>query len=473
MAKVVLFHPLVHKDAAKTYAGSLGLSFVYSFLKKQGHELLYIDSNLDSDIGTVYERIKAFNPGYFGITVFDEALQKRIPRFMKSLKNDFPDIVIVLGGPSATEKPREVLEKTGADFAVQGDGIPTIQHIIDGELDNPGIARFEGDEFVSTGLAPYNPDEWHADADTFEKARYTYPALSTVGCPKPCNYCTHRKIFPKVIKRELEDVIVDMSTVASKVKDGKFFLFNDDNFLVYPDRLVEIDDAIAAAGLPQKLAFQASADYVLRAEEQLRKTAKRIDAVTIGVESFVDAQLKRYGKGTTAEQNHQALELLRELGITRHIFSIVGDKHTDMDELCEVATVFAEHPEYLFMLTGSFVYADHNKEDPYEGVPEFVHMFNHFFQNIDGGNYSDFLFHAEKRAMKGDPIPEQRMKDIEILLQAVLIITNNFKKEKMSQDEALKNMNRYSNKMLIMLSHLYCTNHDLDIADETETQSEP
>ncbi len=422
MAKVALVHPVITDRRGEHYPGHLGLSFVSSHLKENGNSVVYANmASSDSGEGII-KTVKEFRPDFVGVTVqrdYVDLAAEMIARVRMAAKK----AVYVVGGPGATRDPEKILRATQADYVVIGDGVPTMQHIIDQNLDAPGIGFLDKKKFVSTGPAKYNPNAWSVDPDAFSSKWYAFPIISSVGCAyKMSSFCDLRNVFPKTRARDIAAVVNDMKLLAKK--DPLRFSMVDDDFLVNRGRTVQLDRAMAQAGLEQHVSFLTRADNLLWEENYLWASRQRYDRTTIGIESFLKPQLDRWKKGTTPEQNHAAIELLRKMGIEPIIYMIVGDEKSDMGEFEQVSEVFSEHPEYLHLLSGGVLLGRYEyKEDPLESYDEYALVYGYFFHRLFSAFNSKEGESASKKLMQafmdGKQVSEGKKKGIREVFRIV------------------------------------------------------
>lgn len=467
MAKVALVNPISSRD--RFYTGHLGLSFISSYLKKQGHDVLYLDvnhyKNPDSGVSryNIARRAANFGAEYVGVTTCDTRLYE-VRDSMRYLHKHLKKAIFIAGGPASTRNPEKIL-KLGFHVAVVGDGIPTIQHVIDAEGKTPGMCYSTTKKgFVDNGFAEYNPSLWEIDTSVLRKGTTGHNVISSVGCRyKKCKYCTITDAFPKIKRRPVKKIIDDMKALNDYNGSLKTFSFDDDNFLNSPKRLVEIVDAMEKAGLPQKISFQARADDVLRAKKELRYAKKKVNEVRMGVESFLDEQLERWDKGITAKQNHRAIEFIANLGdlpgVDPKIYIILGDMETDMDEIKRVCDIFVDHPEYMLMMPkpNLYVYPENPRGD-YSDYPEFMRLYERFFAQIGNNNNTPSTWESQMNIKhKGKRVIKARKKELEkVFRKDVHKIIADQTAGKLSFEEAEKELMFYSDFTLHLLTHLYC-----------------
>ena len=200
MAKVALVQP-VEADK-KEYSGHLGISYLSSFLKKMSHEVLVADVSMD---GYITGPINSFAPDFVGITIWD-GTTKKVGEIISVLRASNPETKYIIGGPEVTLDTQEALIATEADFGVVGGGIPTIEHIIQGDLNQVGIAHLENGKLVSQGRARYNVEQWMVDVTTIpDERKGNYTTIRSIGCDYgQCDFCRLGLMFPDIETRPVD-----------------------------------------------------------------------------------------------------------------------------------------------------------------------------------------------------------------------------------------------------------------------------
>lgn len=444
MAKIALIEAQRITGLQEVYGGQIALSILSHHLKENAHEVKVYDVN---DVGTIdltfngatveyiVSKAKHFAPDYVGFTLMRDSI-KDVAEMIANLRKHLPaQTKYIIGGSEATVNTKSALEKTKADFAVVGEGTTGLEDLIDGKLDAPGIAYLDDQKFVSHGRAPYMLDLWQMDVSTMAQNDFNnYVLVSTMGCPNRCAYCDNYKQWPKIEKRPLKNVVKDMQAYVESRLVERFF-FYDDDFLLFPKRLLELDKMMEDSGLEQKISFLSRADSVLKALEVIDKVSGRISSIFMGIESFLPAQLKRMKKGVTAEQNHQALEELRKRGIQHRVNLIVLDKYSDLREVKQVSDVLVEHPEYLTIIRGTQLW--HYQDNPFT-YPDYMGIFNTILTALAMGRHMECAIGSYHSYMRGEKVLDKRKKEIKKRFDRIYTLMEGMATGRISKDQAIK-----------------------------------
>jgi hypothetical protein len=182
-----------------------------------------------------------------------------------------------------------------------------------------------------------------------DSSAYYSRVESSRGCHHDvCTFCTRPPINKDIDltwnRRNISDVLLDIQEL--KDKGIHFFTFTDEDFVGSDlNGACKIADGIKSIGGLQ-FSLSLRADHVFNpfgsvTENELRKRliSKLRDAglylIFIGVESLSNSQLKRYGKGTLAEDNIRSLQLIQQTGIEMEIGFILFDPLLTKIELQE------------------------------------------------------------------------------------------------------------------------------------------
>ncbi|MFW6354713.1 MAG: radical SAM protein, partial [Verrucomicrobiota bacterium] len=132
------------------------------------------------------------------------------------------------------------------------------------------------------------------------------------GCPWDCSFCSawtfygrsYRLADPQVIAEELQSI-----------REPNCFIVDDVAF-VRPEHGMAIAEAIEQRGIRKRYYLETRCDVLIRNREVFRRWTKLgLRYMFLGFESLDEAQLKLFRKRVTPNQNFEALDVARELGI--------------------------------------------------------------------------------------------------------------------------------------------------------------
>ena len=246
-----------------------------------------------------------------------------------------------MGGYFPTFHYPAILKEWNIDSVVLGEGDLTIVQLARSVLRNqedwkniPGLAYNSKGKIIANNRPRLTPLEIlpHPARDNLSQVKEQYESFGAIvttsrGCPYSCSFCQISKFYQEGGKptrrvRKLEDVADELSELKQEFAPDWFF-FGDDVFIgprredkKYARQLAKL---ITEAGIGIPFYFMTRVETVERTLFSELKEAG-LFRVQLGVESFVDSQLRRYRKSTTRRKNLEAIQTLKSLGITPEIF---------------------------------------------------------------------------------------------------------------------------------------------------------
>ncbi len=289
-------------------------------------------------------RIRAGNPTAVGISAVGnvwDSLLTVTARIKAATKKP-----IVVGGYISTLP--EIMEMTDAiDVLFLGEGEARGPDVFKALAYNdtqredalskiPGLLyRTQAGEIRRTGPTPFieEIDPFQPTLERTVKGDIAYLYASR-GCYARCTFCDIRDQIGFGVRRmsggKLSEVIEELATRFGIKEIG----FYDDDFLHAtgePGRIDEIAPTLRKYGVV--IDFQTRATDVMRRREEISRNRDCISHVSVGAESFVREQLRRWNKSVTPEQNMRAFEILSSLGVPYRALLIMVDGETTPEEI--------------------------------------------------------------------------------------------------------------------------------------------
>jgi radical SAM superfamily enzyme YgiQ (UPF0313 family) len=145
------------------------------------------------------------------------------------------------------------------------------------------------------------------------------------GCPFRCNFCALWKLTNgKYIRRKPENIVQELSGIKEK-----FVFFADDESLVDAERMKALAGLIKEAGIKKRYFLYGRSDTIIKHPE-LIKIWKEIglERVFVGLEFFKDEDLQYINKGSTVENNREAVKILQANGVEIYASFMVRPEFT-------------------------------------------------------------------------------------------------------------------------------------------------
>ncbi len=337
--RFLLLNPPMDYDVIKkeysfeAYLPPLGLLYIASVLEREGHAVQVIDFIAEE---FTEEKLRSYvkTVDIVCITVPSQVATSAA-KITSFLKQEFPDTVVVIGGPHCTIQQEAIFDEIDADISVMGDGEQTILDIIKMLQTNGDLRSVRGIFFKEKGIVKQGlPSQEIDDLDSIpfparrHIRRYEYgkqvisgvtyfargkitSVITTRGCPFHCRFCISRAIFEKTRLRSAENVVEELEEIAEEY-DSVFAV--DDNFLMDKKRAHTIMDLLIQKKLD--LDIWIAGARVTDADAALFKKMKKagVKSLEFGIESGNPEVLDYYNKKITLAQVERAVKLSRQSG---------------------------------------------------------------------------------------------------------------------------------------------------------------
>jgi radical SAM superfamily enzyme YgiQ (UPF0313 family) len=343
---------------------NLGLGYLKSSLSKKGIQSTIIDAPaMQLDLECVLALVYKLQPTIIGLSIINETLEIS-ETFAHAVKKFLPNAIIVLGGHLPTNAPEEVLENCKAfDIVVRGYGEDTFCELSKAILNKEPYSRIKGLAIRVDGVIKLSDKrDFNTDLDSIPFPDRTAVAfkiqngymptarlITSRGCPYNCTYCTtpafmdshNLQNYTKWAFRSPKNVVDEIQSLYNNL-GVKVFILCDDEYVARPlgglPRTIEIASEILQRKLDIKYwAMFRVDDFTESSKEMLMKIKESgLWGVFLGVETGSNKQLSVYGKGTSVEQNAEAVKLFKDLDILVEIGAITFHPEISMNELAEI-----------------------------------------------------------------------------------------------------------------------------------------
>jgi len=323
---VLLIRPNVHVDIADfsgfSFAEPLDLGYLAAYAKAEGYDSDIVDMIVDKNGRNITKLLKrkkydmvAFT-GHVTAAVAINELAAKVKKFDKS-------IVTVVCGIMAAVNPF-MYDTIVLDAIIKTDPYETFTQILDkmqvGETDYVSLNGVYHKDKPETEIVKYTPKYFPLReklADYAHAYRHSYLGTcvsikTSFGCPNSCNFCLYAKGgYGKYWERDLEDVFAELI----HIKEPNIMIL-DDNFTANIKRLEAFIDGLEKYNIKKTFFMLATTKAVANNPDIIKRfTDNGLKYVFLGVESFRDEELEALNKRTTAQNNHDALKVLKDLDI--------------------------------------------------------------------------------------------------------------------------------------------------------------
>lgn len=359
---------------------ALGILYIASMLESKGHEVSVIDVNISKiSLAQLIREIEKFNPNIIGISSTTWSYHNALD-IARALKNQFPEIIIVFGGPHASFEYLETLSHNYVDYVIRGEGELAMVELIEALLGKRKITEVKGLAFRKNGkivLTDERPKIEHLDSlphpawhllrkDLFDPERYIMGVVVTSrGCPFNCIFCSTSSFHGhKVRYHSISYVMEEIEIVSELFKRsarGMNFIFGDDTFTLNRKRAEQICEEMKKRGIDASFWCETRIDLInTRMLELLREAG--CEVLLFGIESVTPEVLRVVGKNINMEKAVEMANISQKLGIAVDVSFIVGLPYETMDSVRNIKK-FVERiePHHVFIgplmvLPGSPIY---------------------------------------------------------------------------------------------------------------------
>ncbi len=338
----------------------------------KGIPYLCIDAKLDNlaygDIITKIQNNTSIEDiTFIGITISTSTAAHDDFDFVTFIKNEFPDIPIVVGGPHVTALPNDSLKTCrGVDIVVRYNGLLplldiydyfTSQNKIKSLSDIPGIVfRGEKNKVVANAICQRTTDyvgsltrpRW----EDFSQAS-TYYVFSALGCPHRCSYCFNETNF-LYGKKPVDMIIDELNLLINKFKMTNFS-FSDPTFAVDKIHSKEVLQRMIDEGISEKVKWDCWTRVTVPDQEfcyLMKKAGCKL--ISLGVESGSNEVLRRANKGINTDQIAQGVKIVKESGIRCEFFLVfgqIGETAEDIRKTIDMAVNLNPHVVKVGIMT--------------------------------------------------------------------------------------------------------------------------
>jgi radical SAM superfamily enzyme YgiQ (UPF0313 family) len=156
MRVVVADPPALEKRYDNSYP-NIGALYIISYLRRAipGVEVRYLESNCN--LRQHIDYLRNFKPSIYGLS-FTSKTVRLAAATIAAVREQFPDTVVVCGGPHATALPQQTLQMTNADIVVRGEGEETLAEIVKAVTNRTDLADIPGITFKAQDRIFDNPN---------------------------------------------------------------------------------------------------------------------------------------------------------------------------------------------------------------------------------------------------------------------------------------------------------------------------
>ena len=334
-------------DPTTPYSDQMNLGLVYlgSYIDKIGYDVRIVDMNFRKHdaYNRLNEAVAEFKPDVVGISIISYFAFGEVRNLLRKLRGQTKSKIIV-GGTSPSMFPERMLsENDEIDYLVFGEGEKTLAELL-GVLSQgsgrfsgiKGLAYRDGSRVIVNGKRPLIGDLDSLPMLNFDLVdlvaksgflyyKDTYIMTTSRGCPYNCSFCLSNILCGRNWKYFSAQRVVDEIENAYHKYNLRRISFQDDNFVMRPQRVIEICRMIRQRGLNIKLWLDGGIRADRLTEESFRELcASGLELGVLAVESGSPKVFEMIGKGETLAEVEKTLSMLKFANIDLSIFMILG-----------------------------------------------------------------------------------------------------------------------------------------------------
>lgn len=350
--KVLLIAP-----PSSSYLGAVrppdGLGYLAQSLLEAGIECAVEDMRVRGRLARLGKKIRAFQPDLIGVSLVSFEY-KRSYELINEIKESYPRIPIIVGGPHVSVLGKTVLDEcTAIDFGIVHEGERPIVQFCRGQVPHeeiPGLLYRRNGEILSG--PPPSP---LMDLDNISFPRHTVCNLgryaremnivTSRGCPYRCIFCPNSLTAKKFRARSAENVVDEIEYWYSRGITQ--FNVSDDNFTLIKERVYDICDEIQRRDLKGLFIRCANGLRADRVDRDLLARMKEVGfrEVAFGADGGNNRVLRDIvHKGETIEDIERALQDACDLGLNVKLFIIVGHPGETMADIEDSLALAQRYP---------------------------------------------------------------------------------------------------------------------------------
>jgi radical SAM superfamily enzyme YgiQ (UPF0313 family) len=336
--------------------GNLGIGYLASTLRKNGFEVEVIDFQIDPEL--ILERVRSLDPVLVGFSLIFQFYITQFSTLIDRLREGGIDCHFTMGGHFPSLSYAEALEHAPQlDSVVRFEGELTLLELVktlNAGQDWRGIQgiayRQQDGSVISNPLRPLieNLDMLPLPDREFKPMSVLgfdiMPLIASRGCSRKCSFCSihtfYRAVPGKIVRlRQIKNVVDEMRQLYEE-RNSKIFLFQDDDFPivgpVWRRWTLDFVDELYRQDLVGKVIWKINcrADVVETELFEILRDAG-LYLVYMGLESGSEEGLSVLNKGLSVEQNLNAVNTLKNIGLMFQYGFMLFDPSTTFNSVRE------------------------------------------------------------------------------------------------------------------------------------------
>jgi anaerobic magnesium-protoporphyrin IX monomethyl ester cyclase len=327
----------------------LGLLALIAHLEKDGHHCSYFapfgaDSGPDRREELLLEKIlnRAHEFELIGFSPITASWPAAL-RMAETIKQNYPDQLLAVGGPHAWARDKEILATTPFDLVVRKEGEATTAELLSALEEGHSLEKIKGLSYKNGSKIIRNPDRPRLNRATLPMPDYNHlednltadelapetkipipiaRVTPATGCANSCVWCAD--FWKKEVTfLDLQNFQKEVDYLISE-RDSRYFYLGTHDFFHDIEAALKIAQAMKELRPVMHWEAQTRANPAVTRSILEDLAAADCRCLHVGIESGCQDLLDAMGKNIVLEEAKKMCEMAREVGIDTHTYWLIG-----------------------------------------------------------------------------------------------------------------------------------------------------
>lgn len=295
----------------------LGLLNMAAVLERDGHVVKVMDCPVNRfTISDVLSEVDNFKPDVVGLAAIT-SLAHVTKELCEVIKNQWPDVTIILGGPHPTVMPEAVSQEMRGDIIIAGEADGVISDVLKDLPAAKAKRVIHAGKVMKLDTLPFparhlvDMSKYTSLPNTYKHDPHTFQVMTSRGCPFTCTFCHDANgVFRQ---RSVENVIAELKMLKEKYHITEV-AFWDDIFTLNKQWVLQFCEALGREKLDLVWSCYSRLDLV---DEPILRAMKKAGCwnMFFGIEAGSQDLLDNIRKKMTVEQLAEKVKLVKKCGI--------------------------------------------------------------------------------------------------------------------------------------------------------------
>lgn len=326
-----------------TYVYPVVPAYAATLLKENGYEVFWDDGIAEElTLSEYMERIAREQPDIIAIETKTPVIKIHW-KIINELKENLPQVKIVLVGDHVTALPQESFERCKADYVLTGGDYDFLllnlcDHLSQGKELEPGIWYMENGEIQNTGRFELNHDlntlpfidrkltKWWLYSEkngNYKDLPGTYTMAGRDCWWHKCTFCAWTVMYPEFRVRTPESLLDEIGMLIEKYKIKE--IFDDTGTFPAGKWLERFCLGVIERGYNRKVKFGCNLKFGKLKQEQYRLMKEAgFRYLLFGLESASQKTLDRINKGMKVSDITDGCKMAKMAGLEPHLTVMIG-----------------------------------------------------------------------------------------------------------------------------------------------------